>query len=542
MTTRQRSPKYLWLTVLVSASLLLIAAAAPILMALKISPPPVLEGDVYDYDINATSQYTVFMSDPLIDHVMELYSVPTWGGDPILLTPGMTEWVGVLGFILSPDGTTAVYWTGFGEDEDRPEAIYAVPVAGGSAINLTGDIDAGLYLEGEPGIAISADSQWLFYVLGDGTEEHVLYRVPLDGSAEPSAESPTDADCREVKFAPMPSGHGVVYARTKPLLAGSELVYVDPSGVPLTLVTISGVFGEGRISPDGQWVLYIEDLYFSGSDDLFAVSLDGEAPIPLNDSLVMNGNVVNFQVSDDSQFVVYKADQDVDERFEIYSVNLTTLARHDLIDSMVAGGDVLDYQLVNYLSYAIGVVYRADQLVDEKIDLGSVTINGSAAYHLSPGMPDTGDVTEFEVMPNGTGVILTADYMDELFNLWLTTTTGGEPKPVGTIKEGSSVADWPLTADVVDFKIGPNSSYVIFMANLDEQYVTDIYMAGNIGSGWFYRQKINPPMAYEGNVDSFLITPNSQGLVYRADQDTDGVWELYSAFYRYPQYMPILFK
>jgi len=63
--------------VLVSASLLLIAAAAPILMALKISPPPVLEGDVYDYDINSTSQYTVFMSDPLIDHVMELYSVPT---------------------------------------------------------------------------------------------------------------------------------------------------------------------------------------------------------------------------------------------------------------------------------------------------------------------------------------------------------------------------------------------------------------------------------------------------------------------------------
>jgi len=77
MTTRQRSPKYFWLTVLVSASLLLIAAAAPILMALKISPPPVLEGDVYDYDINSTSQYTVFMSDPLIDHVMELYSVPT---------------------------------------------------------------------------------------------------------------------------------------------------------------------------------------------------------------------------------------------------------------------------------------------------------------------------------------------------------------------------------------------------------------------------------------------------------------------------------
>ena len=40
-------------------------------------------------------------------------------------------------------------------------------------------------------------------------------------------------------------------------------------------------------------------------------------------------------------------------------------------------------------------------------------------------------------------------------------------------------------------------------------------------------------MVAGGNVypnDSFLISPNRSRVIYKADQDTDGVWELYGVF------------
>jgi hypothetical protein len=538
MTTKHRSRKYLWLMMLVSASLLLTIAASPILMAQKISGLQVLYGDVYDYEVNTTSRYTVFRSDARVNQIFELFSVLTWGSERILLSPGMTEARGVLDFILSPDGTTAVYWVGFGENEDRAEAIYAVPVAGGTAINLTGDIVPGLYLEG---IEISADSEWLFYTLGDLANEHVLYRVPLDGSSEPSAKSPTAEGCLDLQFRAMPMDHGGVYARTKLGLAGSELVYVDPGGVSHILRTIAGVFGEGTFSPDGNWIVFIEQLYSVAGDDLYALSLDGLTLKHLNDTLTPGGNVVNFKISDDSSVVIYKADQDTNDQFELYTVVLDTLLRFDLTPVMVVDGDVLDYELVNFENKVVGVVYRADQLVDERIDLGSVEIDGTPAYLLSPGLPPNGDVTDFKVWTNGLAVVFSADYVDEVFNLWINTTIGSELAPVGIYEEIGPI-DWPAFSDVVDFTIAPSSGYVVFMANLDEQYTTELYLAGLPTAGWTLRQKLNAPLVEDGNIGSYLITPNSQGVVYRANQDDWETWELYSVFNRYVQYMPIVFR
>jgi hypothetical protein len=61
-------------------------------------------------------------------------------------------------------------------------------------------------------------------------------------------------------------------------------------------------------------------------------------------------------------------------------------------------------------------------------------------------------------------------------------------------------------------------------------------------AGWTLRQKLNAPLVEDGNIGSYLITPNSQGVVYRANQDDWETWELYSVFNRYVQYMPIVFR
>ena len=224
-----------------------------------------------------------------------------------MLSGEVTDMHTVMDFVLSPDSTTAVYWVGFSEAGNHPDAIYAVPVAGGPPIDITGSVAEGWELYE---IQISADSDWLFYSLINLVQgKRILYRVPLDGSAEPSALSP-DVPCQSLKFVLMPTGHGVVYARVKAALSGSELVHVNDAGIARTLVEIAGTFKDGRISPDGLGVLYVKDLHAVSNDQLIAVNIANPTIVKvISGSLGPTADVVDFKISTDSKVVVFKADR-----------------------------------------------------------------------------------------------------------------------------------------------------------------------------------------------------------------------------------------
>ena len=55
--------------------------------------------------------------------------------------------------------------------------------------------------------------------------------------------------------------------------------------------------------------------------------------------------------------------------------------------------------------------------------------------------------------------------------------------------------------------------------------------------------KINPPiLATGGNVENFQFSPNSQVLVYQADQELDNKFELYSVFNGWEVFLPTVKK
>ena len=55
--------------------------------------------------------------------------------------------------------------------------------------------------------------------------------------------------------------------------------------------------------------------------------------------------------------------------------------------------------------------------------------------------------------------------------------------------------------------------------------------------------KLNRPLISGGYVGSFQVSPDSSQVVYRADQDTDGVDELYVSFDLPDRsYLPIVLK
>ena len=78
-----------------------------------------------------------------------------------------------------------------------------------------------------------------------------------------------------------------------------------------------------------------------------------------------------------------------------------------------------------------------------------------------------------------------------------------------------------------DFQLSPDGSTVVYRADQDTDNVFELYSVP-IGGG--ATSKLNGPLPPGGDVESdFLISPNGATVVYRADQDTDEVFELYWA-------------
>ena len=83
----------------------------------------------------------------------------------------------------------------------------------------------------------------------------------------------------------------------------------------------------------------------------------------------------------------------------------------------------------------------------------------------------------------------------------------------------------PAFTDISRVAISPNSQYVVFIADIEEDNRYELYSVPITGS---VPVKLNPPLVAGGNVKSFLILPDSSGVIYTADQEVDERVELYS--------------
>ncbi len=81
-----------------------------------------------------------------------------------------------------------------------------------------------------------------------------------------------------------------------------------------------------------------------------------------------------------------------------------------------------------------------------------------------------------------------------------------------------------------DFEVSPNSSRVVFRADRDTGGVFELYSVPFLAGANVI--KLNGTLAAGGDVSSFAspfqFSPDGQRVVYHADQDTNDVFELYS--------------
>ena len=304
------------------------------------------------------------------------------------------------------------------------------------------------------------------------------------------------------------------------MLEGGAPVQLNP------LLPSGRSVGNFQISPDSSRVVYIADQDTDNVTELYSVPIGGPAwaGIKLNGPLVLNGNVTSFAISPDSSRVVYRADQQTDEVFEIYSVPLDgSAAGVKLNGTLVPNGNV---QYCRISPDSNRVVYLADQQTDEVFEIYSVPLDGSAAeIKLNKTLVSQGHISNFGISPDSQQVVYVADQdtdnVTELYSVPI-----GGPASNGIKLNGSLVLGGNVHP--ININISPDSSRVVYQADQQTDGVFELYsvpLAGPASAG----VKLNGPLVAGGNVDFIIrISPDGSRVVYRADQQTDEVFELYS--------------
>ena len=178
-------------------------------------------------------------------------------------------------------------------------------------------------------------------------------------------------------------------------------------------------------------------------------------------------------------------------------------------------------------------------------------------FQLNGPLAEGGDVTSFAISPDGTRVVYRADQESDFdFGLYSVPIDGTDvairisPTSMGgsylvssdssravypalelysTPLDGSSTAieiGGPLVPGGFSFEISPDGQWVVYAAEQDTEDVFELYSVAIDGTPGPF--KVSGPMIPQGDVDPIDIHITAAGrIVYRADQDTDEVVELY---------------
>jgi Tol biopolymer transport system component len=291
------------------------------------------------------------------------------------------------------------------------------------------------------------------------------------------------------------------------------------------VLTAEGNVSSFQISRDGRYAVYLADQDTDDVPELYSVLLGGGPPVRLNPILLFGRAVTSFQISPDSRRVVYLADQDDDNVVELYSVPIggPAAAGTKLNKALVANGDVAGFQISPDSNW---VVYGADQEIDGATEIYSAPIAGppSAGLKLNKALVPGGSVENGLISPDSSRVVYQADQeVNGVFELF-SVPIGGPPSaglklnkalvPGGNVEKG--------------FLISPDSSRVVYQADQEVNGVFELFSAP-IGGPPSAGLKLNKALVPGGNVrEGFLISPDSSRVVYGADQETVGASEVYS--------------
>jgi len=289
-------------------------------------------------------------------------------------------------------------------------------------------------------------------------------------------------------------------------------------------MTAGGFVDEFVFSPDGSRIAYIADQDVFDQFELYLVDLATPGvSTRLNPDLPENGQVSSrLSFSSDGSMVLYSADLDVEGQFELYLVDLAAPGVANKVNGpFVTDGDLFgDYR---FSPDGETIVYMADQDVDGVRELYAVDVdNLGVSTKLNPSLVADGDLCTFQFSPDSTKVAYCADQdTDGTLELYIVdlAVPGVSSKVNPTLVAGGEVQSG-------SFRFGPDSDFIVYNADQDVDGDNELYRVEVATPG--VSAKLNEPLPAGGDVSIFQIRPDGLQLTYVADQDTEGLDELYN--------------
>ena len=378
-----------------------------------------------------------------------------------------------------------------------------------------------------PGFAVTADDlRVVYFGVESAATVQQLFSFPIDGSSGPvQLNGPLVPAGRLQEFQVSSDGSWVVYLADQDVDNVLEL-YTAPISVSMSSMKLNGPLVAGgnvlsfSISPDGSRVVYLADQDADTIDELYSVPIDASSsPVKLNGPLVLFGRVQDFLFSPDGSLVVYRADEETQNEFELYSVPTDGTSMATKLSGPLASGGAVqpDYQVT---PDGITAAYRAFQDTNFAIELYSVPLDGSAAsIKISPPLVNQGNVGEFVISPDSALVAFvaraTSNVIWELFSV-----------PIDRSQEPTQLSGSLTVGSAGLPSISPDSAWVVYFSR-DSQRVLEIYSVPIDGS--VLPAKLNVPISRFRNIEFFAISSDSNRVVYWGDQDVEGEYEIYSA-------------
>ncbi len=437
-----------------------VQAAEPLRISGLLQPA----GDVTRYSLTASGSTAVFVADAEADEVRSLYAVPVAGGGRIKLSGDLA--VGEMKFSISRDGNRVVFEA---QDGGNPGALYSVAIGGGEIVKISGTtIDGGWLLN----FAISADSARVVFLLkktAGNVDE--LYSVAINGTAPSKVSGPAAMDAVIASFA---------------------------------------------ISPDSARVVYYSDADANGTFDVFSVPISGGTIVKVSGTLAVGGNAYDFAISPDSDRVVFRADKDVNGIIELYSVAIADTAAVKISGPMTPGGDVVSYKI----SPKSGrVLFLADKDTDDTNELYSVAITGGAVTKLSGTLPPGNRVSSFEISAADGKVVYQLATVVAAGHVFSTPTTGGS-----TITLTASITQSELISG--GYAISRNGNHLVFALRDPLRQLWSVPLAG--GTPVKLTDRLESSLDFLSFGPRFAIIPDSSRVVFVAARYLPGLFELYS--------------
>ncbi len=494
-------------------------------------------GSVREFQVSPEGDYVVFSADARTENMVELFSVPVYGGaGPLRLSGDMVNGGSISWptFEISSLTRRVVYLAD--QEEDNKIELYSVPLTGGTAVKLNGALAA----EGDVvSFLISPDGQRVIYLAdpeADGLR--ALYSVPIAGGVPP---------------------------------------------VPLnaSMPAYGSVMDFYKISPDGAWVVYRADQETDAVGELYRDSLTGGALAKLNTGALSGRSIPDFKITPNSEGVVFRCDPGTGKG-ELYSKFIDQPGGPFKLSNIVPAGGSVHSSYYAITPNSLGVVYVANQDAADLQELFSNSIfGGTENMHKLSGTlpPGATRVDGILITPNNAGVVYTARGPSPVpAELYSNYTTGGDPVHLNSASvtgsnlirvamsnNGARVVyaavqdvvgtmglySVPVTGlaapvkltgaaapedDIKDLHVAPNQAAVLFIAHEIAPGHDELFSVSTLAGPPI---KVNGPLVDGGGVADFKITPDSKVVVYSADQEVAGKDELYISYLGWQIYLPL---